>query len=133
MIEPTVAPENPADAPATGADKRQHSRIPLEVDVDFSSESNFYNGFAENISEGGLFVATYELKHVGDKVALKFRLPDSAETIECDGEVRWIREQNADTPDVSPGLGIRFLNMSPAQQHRVEQFVHEREPLFYDE
>jgi len=91
------------DSSAVGLDKRKHNRIPLEVDVDFSSESNFYNGFAENISEGGLFVATWEVRKLGDRVALKFRLPDSTDLIECEGEVRWLREQNQDTPDVPPG------------------------------
>src|SRR5687767_6276653 len=84
---------------AAANDKRRHNRVPVEVDIDFSSESNFYNGFTENISEGGVFVATYELKPMGEKVTMKFRLPDSEETIECEGEVRWIRVANQDTPD----------------------------------
>lgn len=132
--------ESPAPVETVGAEtaaevsnKRQHNRIPLEIDIDFASESNFYNGFTENISEGGVFVATYEQKGMGEKVSLKFRLPDSNETIECEGEVRWIREQNADTPDVSPGIGIRFINMSPSVQARVDEFIREREPLFYDD
>lgn len=135
MITESPAPVETAVA-ETGpevSNKRQHNRIPLEIDIDFSSESNFYNGFTENISEGGVFVATYEHKAMGEKVSLKFRLPDSNEMIECEGEVRWIREQNADTPDVSPGLGIRFINMSPSVQARVDEFIREREPLFYDD
>lgn len=134
MTESPATDEAPSsDAAVNGANKRQHNRIPIEADVDFVSESNFYNGFAENISEGGLFIATYERKKIGDKVALKFRLPDSTETIECDGEVRWIREHNESNPEVPPGLGIRFLDMSAEQQARVEDFIREREPLFYDE
>jgi uncharacterized protein (TIGR02266 family) len=116
-----------------GAEKRQHDRVPLEVEVDFSSETNFYNGFTENISEGGLFVATWEVRKLGDRVALRFRLPDSTELIECQAEVRWLREQNPDTPSIAPGIGLRFLDLSPAQQRRVEEFLREREPLFYDE
>jgi type IV pilus assembly protein PilZ len=133
MIEPSDSPEAPAEATTSAANKRQHSRVPVEVDVDFWSESNFYKGFVENISEGGLFVVTWEPKKIGEKVTLKFRLPDSTETIECAGEVRWVRVLNPDTPDVSPGLGVRFVNMSPTQQRRVEEFIREREPLFFDE
>jgi uncharacterized protein (TIGR02266 family) len=118
---------------AAANDKRRHNRVPVEVDIDFSSESNFYNGFTENISEGGVFVATYELKPMGEKVTMKFRLPDSEETIECEGEVRWIRVANQDTPDVSPGLGLQFVNMSPELQARVDAFIREREPMFFDD
>lgn len=133
MQAPSGHRQPPSPPAEGGADKRQHSRVAVEVDVDFSSESNFYRGFVENISEGGLFVATYEHKKVGDRVTLKFRLPDSTEIIECAGEVRWIRVQNPDTPDVSPGLGVRFVDLSPSLQLRVEEFIREREPLFFDE
>ena len=127
------APPNERSSTSSGIDLRRHNRIPMEADVDFSSESNFYNGFAENISEGGLFIATWQIGKVGDKVALKFRLPDSVDLIECEGEVRWLREQNPDTPDVAPGIGIRFVGMRPEQQRRVEEFIREREPLFFDD
>lgn len=132
-MKPEPGSDRASDTNTGVSDKRQHNRVPLEVDVDFSSESNFYNGFMENISQGGLFVATWELRKLGERVKLKFRLPDSTELIECDGEVRWLREQNQDTPEVPPGLGIRFVDMTPAQQSRVEEFIREREPMFFDD
>ena len=41
--------------------RRRHLRYAVELDVSMSSEHNFYAGFAENLSEGGVFVATHSL------------------------------------------------------------------------
>ena len=70
---------------------------------------------------------------VGAEVTLRFRVPGSDEAIECEGTVCWIREYNVDTPDVAPGFGVRFGNLAPHSQLRIEAFVRERDPLFYDD
>jgi uncharacterized protein (TIGR02266 family) len=116
-----------------GPESRKAPRIPLELDVDFESDHNFYHGFAENISSGGLFIATYDHAEPGDTVDIKFRLPDSAHPIEVTCEVRWVRPYNPDTPDMQPGMGVRFANIRPADVLRIESFVREREPMFFDD
>ncbi len=114
-------------------DQREHRRFPVEVEVSFHSESNFYMGFAHNLSEGGLFLATYDYDPVGTVVEFEFKLPKTDDPIRARGIVRWIREYNPDNEDLMPGMGIQFTHMSRAGEAYIRKFLKARDPLFYDE
>jgi len=45
--------------------RRVHARYALDLEVSMSSEHNFYAGLAENISAGGIFVATVTVQGWG--------------------------------------------------------------------
>ena len=47
-------------------------------------------------------------------------------------EVRWTRLFNAES-DMPPGMGLRFMELSPGSDTAIERFLKEREPLFYDD
>ena len=115
--------------------QRQAERHDVEVSVDLESDSNFYTGLTQNISAGGLFIATHQIKRVGDHVRLKFTLPGSGgRTVECDTEVRWIRENSSlHRTDGASGMGVRFLDLSPEDSAAIEGFIRSRESLFYDD
>ncbi|HEY4186287.1 MAG TPA: TIGR02266 family protein [Polyangia bacterium] len=122
------------NAPTTEPQQRTAERHDLEVSVDLESDSNFYTGLTQNISAGGLFIATHQIKRVGEHVHLKFSLPGTARSIECDTEVRWIRENSSlHRTDGAPGMGVRFINMSPADAETIQSFIDSRESLFYDD
>jgi len=116
-------------APAAG---RSSSRIPVQTQVDLSSDSNVFTGFSTNLSEGGVFVATVNLLPVGTAVDLTFSLPGKVR-ITVQGEVRWTREVDDRAPDVFPGVGVRFVDLSPEAAQALHRFVADREPLFYPE
>lgn len=111
--------------------RRSAPRIDIEVEVGFNDHNNFYVGFSENISEGGLFVATYDLKPVGTEMTIRFALP-SGDEIETIGVVRWIRDprdnQDSDTP---PGLGVQFEQLTEEQQRLIREFTELQAPIFY--
>ena len=111
---------------------RECDRVDVEADITFFSEDNFYQGFSENISEGGLFVVTYLPRKCGDVITVRFTLPGIEHTLEARAEVRWVRAGIADR-HLPPGLGVRFLDLSQADRAIVERFVRKREPLFFDE
>jgi len=127
-------PKAPAQAlgrmSAPGAAGRASSRIPLQTQVDLSSDSNVFTGFSTNLSEGGVFVATLNLLPVGTAVDLTFSLPGKVR-ISVQGEVRWTREVDDRMPDVFPGVGVRFVDLTPEAAKALHRFVGEREPLFY--
>ena len=54
-----------------------------------TSDHNFYAGFAENMSVGGVFIATHQLKSVGDRIDFSLALPGSDEPFRGSGVVRW--------------------------------------------
>lgn len=118
--------------PGGGPELRRFDRFRVEVDVSGGSEHNFYAGFVENMSQGGLFIATHTKKNVGERVNFTVNLPGFAEPVSGVGEVRWVRLYS-ETSNVPPGVGVRFLELHGNSLATVEAFLKTREPLFYDE
>jgi uncharacterized protein (TIGR02266 family) len=110
--------------------KRVAARVAMQTQVDLSSDSNFFTGFSTNISEGGLFVATVNVLPPGTPVDVTFSLP-AGSRLTVKGEVRWTREVNDRTPEVFPGVGVRFTEVDPAVVSQIKSFVQQREPLFF--
>jgi len=117
---PRSLPPKPAETPE------------LVADVTFESEHNFYAGFSENIGDGGLFVQSWAAHAVGERLKLKVTLPDSDEPVDILGEVRWTRTYNRhdETP---PGIGVAFIDLPASIKQRVDTFILQRRPLFYDD
>jgi uncharacterized protein (TIGR02266 family) len=100
--------------------------------VGLQSDSNFYVGFTENVSEGGLFVATYFAKPLGSRVEMAVRLPGREDPLVLRGIVRWVRDYAA-TSDGHPGMGIQFESLSEEDRKVVVAFLETRDPIFYIE
>ena len=129
------SPAQRAPAPAGSpigkiALKRVAARVAMQTQVDLASDSNFFTGFSTNISEGGLFIATVNVLPPGTPVDVTFSLPAGAR-LTVKGEVRWTREVNDRTPEVFPGVGVRFTEVDPAVVSQIKSFVEKREPLFF--
>lgn len=120
-----------SDAPATD-NRRTHPRYAVELEVGITSEHNFYAGFVQNLSEGGVFVATHTTKPIGSVVELAITLPDADEPIRAKGEVRWLRSYS-ETSDSPPGMGVRFVEIGSGAVVAIERFLLDREPLFFDD
>lgn len=111
--------------------RREHSRFAVDLDVTVGSDHNFYAGFAENLSAGGVFIATHKLKPVGSQIELTINLPEGVQ-IRATGQVRWIRvfNERSDTP---PGMGVRFDELAPASVELIQSFLSQRDALFFDD
>ncbi|MFW6050170.1 MAG: TIGR02266 family protein [Myxococcota bacterium] len=125
-----IPPETNA-APAA-AERRQHQRVELETEVSFASENNFFTGFTEDISEGGLFLATYQLEPIGTAMEITFHLPDG-HIVRARGQVRWVRDPRDESPGAPPGMGIQFEELLPEDRRAIQAFIEARAPLFYEE
>ncbi len=129
---PTVT-EMPAvvdPAQLTGAQRRERARVKMQAAITMSSDNNFFNGFSTNISDGGVFIATVTQLPIGTEMDLSFSLP-SGEQIKAHGVVRWTREVNDKTPDIMPGLGVQFTQIDEAALAAIQDFVRDREPMFF--
>jgi uncharacterized protein (TIGR02266 family) len=123
--------EAPSAAESSGAHRREFPRHSVDLDVSLGSDHNFYSGFAENLSCGGVFIATHQVRPVGEVVEVCIHLPDGSE-VRASGEVRWTRLFNADS-EMPPGMGLRFNELEAAANKSIERFLKEREPMFYDD
>jgi len=112
--------------------RREHARYKVELDVSLGSDHNFYVGFVENMSTGGVFIATHLLRAVGEVFDLAIHVPSSEAMISGTGEVRWVREYS-ERSNVPPGMGVRFIHLEPGSLEAIEQFLARREPIFFDD
>jgi uncharacterized protein (TIGR02266 family) len=110
-------------------EKRRATRAHASVDVSLYSESQFFSGLSEDVSEGGLFVATYDIRPIGTEIELHFSLPTGHE-ISTRGVVRWLRNPGSDT---SPGMGVQFAPLAPQDLAAIRAFVRHRPPLVWDD
>jgi uncharacterized protein (TIGR02266 family) len=143
---PTVqaVPATPAMPKVSAAPKPAHAAAPavrpvpvrggpretMEANVGATTESNFFVGFSGEISEGGVFVATYATFPLGTPVEVLVTLPGGyASTIT--GSVRFVRDPM--DMDSEPGIGVRFDSLTSEQRDLVLRFIRKRPPLFYDD
>ena len=130
--EEAIIREYPTSVSPSDSERRIAPRYDVCVQVTLESDHNFYLGFAENVSEGGLFVATHVLKPVGSQVALTFTLPGCNQAIRVQGQVRWVRDYSP-TANASPGMGVQFSQLDASVADWIRNFIRYRTPIFYDE
>jgi len=117
--------EIPSDA------RRSVQRFSIDTEIGFQSESNFYTGFTEDVSEGGLFLASYDCRPIGAALYVNFTLPDG-HLVSTEGIVRWIREYNRLAPNTMPGMGVQFTSLGRDDRSAINRFLTQREPMFYE-
>ena len=113
------------------AEERRHAqRVELKAKVTISSESNFFTGWSQNISEGGVFISCLAPPKVGTVVDVNLESEDSGEAITLSCEVVWIRTENGQPV----GCGCRFQGINDIQSAQIRRLMDDakREPLFYD-
>jgi uncharacterized protein (TIGR02266 family) len=110
-------------------ERRVHRRYSANFEVNATSNHNFFTGFCQDISEGGIFLATHDIRPVGELVDLQFSLP-CGHTVRTAGIVRWQRVC-ATEEGAWPGIGVEFLALSPEDLRAIQAFFAQREPLFH--
>lgn len=130
----TPAPDpvkaEPTAPPADADERRGTPRLRMDCRVGLESHDNFYTGFARDLSDGGLFVATFDILPVGTSVDVSFSLPDGTQ-VDVRARVRWVRDLAQATTDAWPGMGLCFESVPPGAAAAIERFMLAREPIFY--
>jgi uncharacterized protein (TIGR02266 family) len=140
----TPAERRAGSIPVPAQDRRRAPRYALSLAITMQGENNFYAGLSEDMSEGGVFIATHTALPIGTPVVLSFTLPDSDEPLSVYGTVQWLRGPEAtvrwdsnfsagpDSRRVMPGMGIKFHDMDPVALRAIRYFVQRRSPVFFD-
>ncbi len=125
-----------AEPPPVSGDignRRQSERVDLEIEIGMESDTNFYTGIMQDISAGGVFVATHNLHKIGEKMRIELRLPGTPHPLVVHTVVSWIRqESNGSADEPAAGMGLRFIAPDPALVAACNRFMEQRESLFYD-
>ena len=114
------------------SERRVFSRREFEVKVDFFSSNTFFTGFTENISEGGLFVATEAPFEIGDELEVVLSVMNK-EPAPYKVVVRWIRPPGA-IGGLPAGMGVQFMNLPADDMARLQEFIDSgvKDTLFFD-
>lgn len=117
----------PTSAPAP--ERRTSDRAPYLTELEFGEDAQFFTGLSLDVSDGGLFVATYQPIPLGTRLVLCFELPNGA-SVEARGEVRWVRREGDDGG--RPGVGIAFTELPADARDHIAALCRERPPLYLD-
>ena len=122
-------------SPSAAVPARPSDAVVINAELGAHSPSNFFKGLSGDdiVDHGGLFVATYNLPHIGSNVRLRVSLPGGYE-FEANAVVRWRREANdVGGTDAPPGFGAQFTEITAEARQLVYRYVRNREPLFHDD
>lgn len=91
--------------------------------VDCASHDTFLYAYITNVSSLGLFVYTERPLPVGTRIKLSFA-PVECRPFELLGEVAWLNPSRPDGDNPNPGMGVRFLDLSPDDRERLVEAIH---------
>lgn len=98
-------------------ERRSALRAPVVMTVEVRDARGFSLHSTRDISSGGFYFDRAIPHPVGARVQLAFTLPGETRAIRCDGEV-------VNVPDKKGyGMGIRFLDLAPADADRIDAFT----------
>lgn len=106
-------------------------RPTLRVTLGEDHFTNFWCGFKKDISEGGLFVATYNIFPVGKTVNLVVAMPNHRVLIGS-ATVAFVREHNDLVPEIPPGMGLVLNRLSGTAKKQINTFIEDNEPIFFE-
>jgi hypothetical protein len=130
--------EEEANDPTTGLrrktirppeEQRAQPRIPHEARVMVVLDGTPFNAVLQDISEGGVFLATHRAVPLGSMIAIDVPLPTGP--VIARGIVRWSR---LGSEGKLPGIGVAFEEIPRLDRERVASFCGDRPRFFtYDE
>ncbi len=92
-------------------EKRQHPRKPFVTQVEYTGGT--FLGSSKDISVGGMFIETKENLSEGSEIKLRFYLDDGGAIVIVTAQARFVLQHS--------GVGVSFLDLSPADAQRIHQ------------
>jgi type IV pilus assembly protein PilZ len=111
-----------ADEAPLSADRRNSTRYEVSWSVDCVGDDTFLFASLANISEMGIFVLTTEPLAIGTHLMLSFS-PPGHEPFKLAGQVTWINKVRPNGDNPNPGMGVRFVNLTPDDRERIVEVI----------
>jgi hypothetical protein len=142
-LEPAVPARQPAPLAASAGSAAHQppaassDETVVQAALGTHSPSNFYKGLNGNdvLESGGLFIATYNIPDIGEKLRVDVSLPGGFE-FSAKAVVMWSRDAPSSSQNATlspPGYGVRLTDISAEGRQLVYRYVRNREPLFHDD
>jgi CheY-like chemotaxis protein len=113
--------------------ERNEGRIPVSCRVEFSAPSGSYTAYTRDVSLHGMFLKSPRPFAIGARLRLTLHLPMRpaaggpriTTSLSLEGEVRRVVRPSPGE-HLLPGVGVRFLEMSPEAMDCIETFIASR-------
>lgn len=106
--------------------RRRFKRLPIEIKSELRPKSakdgRCFTGDILNLSAIGAFIYGCDQFKLGDKLALKLKLPSNLGEIGLDAKVVWLSDKQVQI-HVHPGMGIEFYNIPGPVQVKLLEFI----------
>ena len=119
---PAVKGSSGAEARPEGRSAATHDRVDVTWAVDCVADDTFLYASIANISEMGIFVRRPSRSRSARAQPRRSRRPVTSRSSST-GEVAWINPVRASGDNPNPGMGIRFVDLTPANRERLVEVV----------
>jgi len=104
---------------------RSMTRKKVRFPIYYGTTQDILNAnYTTNLSLGGLFMETDNIRRVNSTILVNFRLPGDAEVIVCNARVAWTNEPGQLKKFTTHhGMGLQFLDLSPEHFHAIRNFL----------
>jgi len=116
------APLSAERVTSDGSERRVHDRFDVTWAVDCVADDTFLYASIANISEMGIFIRSEEPLALDTQLVLTFA-PPGHEPFKLAGEVAWINPVRRDGDNPNPGMGVRFIDLTPDNRERLVEVV----------
>ncbi|MCU1277612.1 MAG: hypothetical protein JWM53_1158 [bacterium] len=99
-------------------ERRQGSRVPVQIWVEEKSERELYFQRSANLSIGGIYLENTIPHPVGTRVTLRFTLPGDDEKLEVRAEVA-----AAIAGEEEFGMGLKFIEIGDGVADRIQKYI----------
>lgn len=90
------------------------------------NQQTLITNYTVNISIGGVYLETDTISPVDTLLVMKFKIPGNNPIISCNARVAWTNEAGQPKkPNLPPGMGIQFLNLSLGKLQFIRNFLKE--------
>src|SRR5215813_3964541 len=96
---------------------REFPRYEISAYVDYTGSEVLLYHRIQNISLGGICIATPSIEEIGTEVDLVINFPELGTTLSLRGEVVWA---NRESP---MDMGIRFRDLDDAKRDTLKQYI----------
>jgi type IV pilus assembly protein PilZ len=112
-----------SDRRSSGRDRRVHTRVTVDIEVDYKSADNFLFAYITDISAMGIFIRTNAPEPPGTRLNLSFA-PPGGPRLDLEGRVMWVNPFRPGSYDnINPGMGVQFVDLSAEQREQIVNLV----------
>lgn len=99
----------------------------VRVRLRYPDRVTFLQQFAPNVTRGGVFLASREVRPVGAVVRFEISLRGDGPLLSGEGKVAWVRAYNPAEPNRPYGLGVQFIHVDPNTRATLDDLLAAKE------